>query len=115
MLAKNHKSKGLILESTFTSIPDVAADIYPFLPIRNFTRFTYPTIENMKDVKCPVLIVHSRDDDIIPFTHGRRIFDAANEPKEFLEIRGSHNEGFLITGPRYRDGLESFILRISSE
>ena len=115
MLAKNHKSKGLILESTFTSIPDVAADIYPFLPIRNFTRFTYPTIENMKDVKCPVLIVHSRDDDIIPFTHGRRIFEAANEPKEFMEIRGSHNEGFLITGPRYRDGLESFILRISSE
>lgn len=115
MIARNHKPKGLILESTFTSIPDIAADIYPFLPVRILTRFIYSTIENIKDVKCPVLIVHSRDDDIIPFKHGRLIFDAAPDPKEFLEINGSHNEGFLITGPRYRNGLKSFVMRISSE
>lgn len=114
-LARNHKPKGLILESTFTSIPDIAADIYSLLPVRLLTRFTYPTVENVRDIKCPVLIVHSRDDDIIPFKHGRLIFDAAPEPKEFMEIKGSHNEGFLITGPRYRAGLESFIIRISSE
>lgn len=114
-LARNHKPKGLILESTFTSIPDIAADIYSFLPVRLLIRFTYPTVENVRDIKCPVLIVHSRDDDIIPFKHGRLIFDAAPEPKEFMEIKGSHNEGFLITGPRYRAGLESFIIRISSE
>jgi len=112
-LAKNHKPKGLIVESTFTSIPDIAAEIYPFLPVRILTRFTYATIENIKDVRCPVLVVHSRDDDIIPFAHGRRIFEAAQKPKEFLEIKGSHNEGFLVTGPRYRAGLESFIMRLS--
>ncbi|MBN2255888.1 MAG: alpha/beta hydrolase [Deltaproteobacteria bacterium] len=112
MLARHHKPKCLILESTFTSIPDIAARLYPFLPVRILMRFTYPVIDNIRNVKCPVLIVHSRDDDIIPFDHGRRLFDEAHEPKEFLEIRGSHNEGFLISGRRYLEGLESFISRM---
>lgn len=109
MLARHHRPKCLIVESAFTSIPDIAARIYPFLPVRIITRFTYPTIENITDVRCPVLIIHSRDDEIIPFDHGERLFEAAREPKEFLEIRGSHNEGFLVSGQRYRKGLESFI------
>ena len=58
-----------------------------------------------------VLIVHSPDDEIIPIQHGRALFAAANEPKKFLEIRGSHNEGFLASERTYIDGLDVFLTR----
>jgi len=60
-------------------------------------------------VRCPVLVVHSRDDEIIPFQHGERLFEAANEPKEFLAIRGGHNDGFVVSGEDYLRGLERFL------
>jgi fermentation-respiration switch protein FrsA (DUF1100 family) len=108
-LAQEHTPRALIVESTFTSIPDIAAQLYPFLPIRRLARFRYSAIDYVQQVSCPVLIVHSRDDEMISFSHGRRLFEAANEPKELLEIRGTHNEGFITSGKLYQDGLKSFI------
>jgi len=108
-LARDHTPRGLILESVFTSIPDLAGKLYPFFPVRLMARFDYNTIEHLARVNCPVLIVHSRDDEIIPFSHGRRLFDAAREPKEFLELSGSHNDGFVVSAQRYQAGLDSFI------
>ena len=110
-LAYKHTPKVLILESSFTSVPDIGSQLYPWLPVRLFSRFHYPTITFVKDTACPVLVVHSSEDDLIPFNHGRELFEAASEPKEFLEIRGSHNEGFLVTGQPYKDGLRSFLAR----
>ncbi len=60
-------------------------------------------------VNCPVLIVHGRDDEIIPFSHGWRLFEVANEPKRFLEIAGTHNEGFIMSGKGYEEGLNTII------
>jgi len=114
-LAREHAPGALILESTFTSIPDLGARLYPFLPVRLISRFRYSAIEYVKQAKCPVLVVHSRADELIPFRHGRRLFEAANEPKEFLEIAGSHNEGFITTGQRYTDGLAAFLSRHAAE
>jgi len=108
-LAKGHTPKALIVESTFTSIPDIAAHLYPFLPVRRLARFRYSALDYVRQVDCPVLIVHSRDDEMIPFSHGQRLFEAANEPKQFLEIRGTHNEGFITSGRLYEDGLDLFI------
>jgi len=108
-LATEHTPKALILESTFTSVPDLGARLYPFLPVRLISRFRYNTRDYVRQVKCPVLVVHSPDDEIIPFAHGREIFEAANEPKEFLQISGSHNDGFLATGQRYVAGLDAFL------
>ena len=108
-LAWNHTPTALILESTFTSATDVAAKLYPYLPIRLLLRFKYNTIEYLSQVKCPVLIVHSREDEMIPFDHGLRLFEAAKEPKQFLEITGSHNDGFITSGRRYQEGLNMFI------
>ena len=79
------------------------------MPVRWITRFKYNTLDYVSAVKCPLLVVHSRQDDIIPFSHGRRIFDAAPSPKEFLEITGSHNDGFMVTGKLYEDGLIRFL------
>jgi fermentation-respiration switch protein FrsA (DUF1100 family) len=107
--ARSHKPGALILESTFTSVPDLGAEVYPFLPVKLMSRFKYDTEGYLKGVNCPVLIVHSPDDEMMPYRHGQRLFESANEPKEFLEISGSHNEGFIISGKRYEEGLNAFI------
>ncbi len=108
-LAQSHSPGALILESTFTSLPDIAANLYPYLPVRLLLRFKYNTAEYLGKVNCPVLIVHSHDDEIMPFSHGQRLFDMASEPKKFLEISGTHNEGFITSGKDYEKGLKAFI------
>jgi len=108
-LAQSHTPGALILESTFTSLPDIAATLYRYLPVRLLLRFEYNTAEYLSGVNCPVLIVHSRDDEIMPFSHGCRLFEMASEPKKFLEISGTHNEGFITSGKRYEEGLNAFI------
>ncbi len=108
-LAQSHMPRALILESTFTSLRDVATTLYPYLPVRLFLRLEYDTAEYLSRVDCPVLIVHSRDDEIMPFSHARRLFEVSREPKELLEIAGTHNEGFITSGRHYEEGLNAFI------
>ena len=113
-LARESLPKALIIESSFTSIRNMASDMYPFLPIRLLLRYNYSTMDYLARVKCPVLIVHSRDDELIPFSHGQRLFETANDPKEFLEISGTHNEGFIESAEVYKGGLNSFLFVIQS-
>ncbi|MBI2819353.1 MAG: alpha/beta hydrolase [Acidobacteria bacterium] len=108
-LATRHPPAGLIIESTFTSIVDMGAAQYPYLPVRWLARFHYNSLETIPRVRSPVLVVHSRQDEMIPFRHGQSLFQAANEPKAFLEISGDHNGGFLTSGPVYQEGLRSFL------
>lgn len=108
-LAAQNQASALILESTFTSLPDIGAKLYPYLPVRLLAKHRYDNLEHLRSVSCPVLVVHSPGDEIIPFAHGKTLFAAAPEPKAFLEISGGHNHGFLITGDAYVDGLRQFI------
>ncbi|MDH3329886.1 MAG: alpha/beta hydrolase [Desulfobulbaceae bacterium] len=108
-LAAKHPPAALILESVFSSVPDMAARFYPVFPVRLLARFNYDTRKSLASVYCPVLVIHSPDDEIIPFENGRILFETAREPKSFLEIHGGHNEGFLASGPFYVKGLENFI------
>ncbi|MBA7644291.1 hypothetical protein ES703_52033 [subsurface metagenome] len=101
-LAQSHAPGALIIESAFTSLPDIAATIYPYLPVRLLAEY-------LDEVDCPVLIVHSREDEIMPFSHGQQLFERARGPKEFLEISGTHNEGFITSEKRYIEGLNTFI------
>jgi len=112
-LAQNNPPKALIIESTFTSVRDVAAESYPYLPVRLLSRFDYDVIDYLRKVNAPVLIVHSRDDETISFSHGLRLFEIANEPKEFLELHGNHNQGFMMSAGRYEAGLTSFVAKHS--
>jgi hypothetical protein len=107
--------EALILESVFTSVPDMAAKFYPVFPVRLLSRFQYNSIEALRKINCPVLIIHSPDDEIIPYENGLRLFEAAGKPKSFLEIRGSHNEGFLASGSLYVKGLDAFLSSVLSE
>ncbi|MFQ5993601.1 MAG: alpha/beta hydrolase [Acidiferrobacterales bacterium] len=113
-LATKHLPRALIIEAAFTSVPDLAAKFYPFMPVRWLTRFSYDTAGYVARITCPVLVVHSRDDDIIPFAHGQRVFSAASQPKEFLEIRGTHNDAFIVTGKLYEDGLDRFLVNAAA-
>ena len=108
-LATQHTPGALIVESGFTSVPSLAADLYPFLPARWLSRFHYDTETYLQNIKCPVLIVHSREDEIIPFEHGRRLYRSAREPKQFLELQGGHNDGFLVNEQDYVNGLDAFL------
>jgi len=108
-VASRHRPGALIIESGFVSVPDMAAELYPWLPARWLARIGFPTGDFLKSVSCPVLVVHSRDDEVIPFGHGLRLFEIAREPKQLLELRGGHNDGFLVSGRRYLDGLDAFL------
>jgi len=99
----------LILEATFTSIPDMGVRLYPWLPIRLLCRYRYNTLARLEHIHCPVLIGHSRDDKLIPFEHGQKLFAAAHEPKTFCELTGDHNEGEVLTAPAYRQALDTFL------
>jgi alpha-beta hydrolase superfamily lysophospholipase len=99
----------LIVESPFSSAPDIAQQAYPFLPARWLTRFSYATRDYVADVGCPVLVIHSETDEIIPIEHGRDVFEAAPEPKRFLALRGGHNTGFLESLIPYTRGIDGFL------
>ena len=97
------------MESSFTSVPDIAQEIYRWLPARWLSRLSHATRDYIREVRVPVLVIHSRDDEIIPFHHGEAIFEAANEPKTFLAIRGGHNDAFLADEVAYIVGLRTFL------
>ncbi|MES9823331.1 MAG: alpha/beta hydrolase [Candidatus Thiodiazotropha endolucinida] len=114
-LATRNDPMGVVLESTFTSVPDMAAELYPWLPARWLARYHYNTLERMAAIDSPVMIIHSRHDEIIPFDHGRLLFERAHQPRRFLELSGDHNYGFLQDLDRYRDHWDDFIRLASKE
>ena len=108
-LGAQHTPAAVIIESSFTSGVDMARRLYPFLPARLITRLRYPVAEYVSQLDCPVLVVHSRDDEIIPFEMGRSVYAAVKQRKSFLELRGDHNNGFFISRHDYIAGLDDFI------
>ncbi len=108
-LAGEEKPSALILESTFTSVGELGREFYPYLPVKLLSRYHYNAAEYVNKVNCPVLVVHSPDDEIVPYSHGLRLYEEANQPKEFLQIHGSHNEGFILSAQKYKEGLDAFI------
>ena len=108
-LAAEVHPAGLILEATFTSVPDLGQQLYPYLPVHWLCRFKYDTLARMSSIHCPVLVAHSRQDDMIPFWDGERLFAAVREPKTFVPLAGGHNDGEDHTDPLYREALAQFL------
>ena len=101
--------RALILASTFTSVPDLGSEVYPFLPVRWISRIGYDNRANLQAAQVPVLIAHSPRDELIPYAHGRRLFDAARQPKQFLELAGGHNDGFIFMRESWVQALRDFL------
>ncbi len=96
-LAARVQPRALILVSAFTSAVDLGREIYPWLPVRQISRYRYDTLAHLRGYSGPVLVAHSRDDEIVPFAHGERLFAAAAGAKAFLEMHGGHNDNFLFS------------------
>ncbi|MBR2513953.1 MAG: alpha/beta hydrolase [Halomonas sp.] len=99
----------VILESPFRSVPELAQQLYPFLPARWLARIDYPVDTYVTQISAPLLVIHSRDDEIIPFAQGEAVYQAAQAPKQLLEIQGGHNTGFLDSEPTYSEGIDAFL------
>ncbi|MEQ8785276.1 MAG: alpha/beta hydrolase [Pirellulaceae bacterium] len=98
-LAASVGARGLVLERTFTSAPDVAAHHYPWLPVRLLMRTQYNSREKIGRYHGPLLMTHGTDDEVVPYAIGRELFDLApSENKVFIEEpRGGHNSPFTET------------------
>lgn len=99
----------LVLESVFASVPAMARHYYPYLPVRWFCRIHYDNLEHVARVRVPVLVIHSRADETCPFEQGRQVFEAAREPKLFIEVSGGHNDGGLDAHPECQQALLDFV------
>jgi fermentation-respiration switch protein FrsA (DUF1100 family) len=108
-LAAREKPRALILASTFTSVPDMGAAIYPWLPVRLISRIHYDNLANLALIEVPLMIAHSPNDEIIPYAQGRRLYAAAKAPKSFLELNGGHNEGFVFARGEWVADLQIFL------
>jgi fermentation-respiration switch protein FrsA (DUF1100 family) len=113
-LALRETLGGLILQSTFTSIPDVGAELFPWLPVRLISTIKYDTLNKLPRINVPVLVVHSRTDEIVRFRHAERLFQAANEPRQFCELSGGHNAPAWAQ-QNFRKGLEWLFQAMESE
>lgn len=108
-LAKDHAAGAVIIDSSLTSVPDLGEELFPHFPVRRLSRYIYPTLDYLTGARCPVLIVHSPTDETVPFAHGQRLFEAAPEPKAFLQLIGAHNDAFLVSGDDYTEGVSRFL------
>jgi fermentation-respiration switch protein FrsA (DUF1100 family) len=109
-IASKHLTGAVMLESPFTSAPDLAAEIYPYLPVRLLARYRFDNLSRMDRLQTAgVLIAHSTDDRIVPYGHGRRLYDAVRSNKRFLDLEGNHNNGFIETGERYSEEIRDFL------
>lgn len=111
-LAARTTPAGLIVESAFTSVRAMSRHYYPWLPTALLVRIRYPTLAYLRAIRCPVLVAHSRADEIVPPAFGRELYAAAPGPKWFLELDGGHNDGHLVTGSRYLEALDRFLAQV---
>jgi fermentation-respiration switch protein FrsA (DUF1100 family) len=108
-LAARQSPGAVLLESVFTNVPDIGAHHYSFLPVRALATNQFDNESRMREIDAPTLHIHSRADRIVPFKLGKQVYEAANEPKQFLEIQGGHNDGFLVSEDEYLRTIDDFL------
>ncbi|MBJ9975104.1 alpha/beta hydrolase [Pseudomonas sp. S75] len=104
-------ARGLILESTFTSLGDAAAAVAnTSLPVRWLMSQKFDSLGKIAEVGMPVLLVHGLDDRFVPARFSQTLFDAAREPKKLLLVPGAtHNNSMHLAGPRYRQAIQALL------
>ena len=108
-LAVNVEPGALIVQSSFTSVPDMAARHYPFVPAFAL-RTKMDSLSKISSIGCPKLFIHSTHDEIVPYEMGRQLFDKAGGPKTFFEVVGSgHNQTLAVGGSRYLEAIRDFL------
>ncbi len=103
----------LIIESSFTSAADMGKKIFPFFPIKYILKYKFDSISKVEKLKRPILIIHSPDDDIIPYEMGEKLYEKASQPKRFLKISGLHNDLSYLNDPEYARTIQEFVGMLS--
>ena len=106
-LAANNPVKALILDSTFTNLQDMARSRSPLLA--GLVQSKFDTLADVAKIQSPTLVLHSPDDEVVPYTQGQELFAASKAPKQFVKLQGSHNRGFLDSKKKYVKGLDEFL------
>ncbi|NOR51921.1 MAG: alpha/beta fold hydrolase [Gammaproteobacteria bacterium] len=99
----------VILESAFSNSRDMADRVMPLISRIVVMRYPFDSMVRIKDIKARLLMLHSPDDEIIPYRLGEKLYQAANEPKQFVKLKGDHNHGFMLSQPEYEQALDEFI------
>ena len=109
-LASRRECGGLIVESSFTSAREMARRMF-LLPLLEYVpKSRFDSLRKIRQVQCPVLIVHGTQDQVIPFFMGEKLYQAAPEPKSFLPVEGAgHVDSFVVSGERYLARLQKLI------
>ena len=108
-LANRVPAAGLILEGAFTSAVDRGQEIYPYIPVRRLARSRFGSLEKIAGIPIPKLFLHAAADEVIPLAHGRRLYEAAPEPKTFVELAGGHGDAFDADSARYFGSIARFL------
>lgn len=111
-LAVHHPVGGLILQSAFTSVPDVGAELFPWLPVKWLASIQYDTVNRLPGLSVPVLVIHGVSDHLIPFSHAEKNYAAANEPKLLWKLNIDHNDSLLDDRKNYLEGINKFLTRV---
>lgn len=113
-LASRVKTAGVILEGTFSRGKDMAQKLYPYVPFYIFSNI-FDSLSKIKKVHVPKLFIHSAQDEIVPLQLGKKLYDSASWPKQFVQIQGNHNDAFLNSSGEYLTTLKKFIDSIDDE
>ena len=112
-LAAGHPAAGLIVEGALTSATDRGGELYPYIPVRWIARSRFSSLDKVSGIRVPKLFLHADRDDVIPLDHGRRLFEAAPEPKTFVELQGGHADAFDADSTRYFASIAEFLTPLS--
>lgn len=110
-LAARLPCAALMAEGSILSVPRRGQELYPFLPVSLMARNRYASIDKIARVEAPKLFIHSRDDEVNPYSHGRELFETSVGRKEFLEVAGSHADAYA-RDPRFMAGVAAFLASI---
>ncbi len=113
-LARRVAAAGMIVEDAYTSVADRGQEVFPLLPIRLIAKSRFASIDKVGDLRLPKLFLHARNDGTIPIAHGRRLFAAAAEPKEFVELNAGHADAYSADRSRYYGAIDAFIRRVTA-
>ncbi len=110
-LATGNELGGLIIESSFTSVRDMGQRVFPIIPTFLYkTRFD--SVSKIVNISSPLLSFHSQEDEIVPYELGKQLFEASSGSKLFVDLKGGHNDAFLVSEELFISEIESFLDRL---
>ncbi|MGH8584227.1 MAG: alpha/beta hydrolase [Gammaproteobacteria bacterium] len=109
-LANRYTPGAVLLEAPFTSLQEVARRHFPIFPAGLILHLHYPSLERIAALSCPILIIHSRSDEIVPIEQGLRLYAAASvKHKRFFERSGGHNDAFFLEPEPLAAAIRAFL------